>query len=112
MKMSKNTFQLANQMLGRSQNSKLFALQMRLEIASFTFIPQKYRSDGMYLALDAIIVGVDAQDRYLQKKASWTRKLVVITDGDNPIEVGDWELTARKMNSLHVNTTILFVFFV
>ncbi|TDL15840.1 SPOC domain-like protein [Rickenella mellea] len=61
--------------------------------------------------IDAIIVGIETQDRYLGNKKTWTRKLVMVTDGENPIEVEDWELTTKKMNALDVRTTIVGVDF-
>lgn len=60
-------------------------------------------------AIDAIIVGIETQDRYLKSKKTWTRKMVLITDGANPMEIEDWELTVRKMNSLDVMMTIVYV---
>ncbi|EJD04469.1 SPOC domain-like protein [Fomitiporia mediterranea MF3/22] len=61
--------------------------------------------------IDAIIVAIETQDRYLAKKKSWTRKLVVLTDGENPIEVEDWDVTVKKINDLQIATTIIGVDF-
>lgn len=33
--------------------------------------------------------------------------MVILTDGENPIEVEDWELTVKKMNTLNIITTIV-----
>lgn len=35
--------------------------------------------------------------------------MVLLTDGENPIEVEDWQATARKMNDLAVGLTIVYV---
>ncbi|KAG6895586.1 hypothetical protein C0992_000501, partial [Termitomyces sp. T32_za158] len=61
--------------------------------------------------LDAIIVGVQTQATHLASKKTWTRKIVLVTDGESPIEVEDWEATVDKMNSLGVSITIVGVDF-
>ena len=60
-------------------------------------------------AIDAIIVGIETQDRYLATRRKWTRKMVLLTDAERPIEIEDWEATADKMNSLNINLTIMYV---
>ncbi|KAL4254498.1 ATP-dependent DNA helicase II subunit 2 [Abortiporus biennis] len=60
--------------------------------------------------VDAIIVGVETQDRYLGKK-KWARRIVMITDGENPIEIEDWEATIAKMNQLKIKLSIVGVDF-
>lgn len=60
-----------------------------------------------FLAIDAIIVAIESQDDYLKKKKTWTRKMVVLTDGESPIEMEDWELTIKKINELQIITTIM-----
>ncbi|KAH7908209.1 SPOC like C-terminal domain-containing protein [Hygrophoropsis aurantiaca] len=59
--------------------------------------------------IDALIVGIETQDVYLAKKKSWTRKIFIITDGENPIEIEDWEATVKKMNALDINVTVVQV---
>ena len=54
-------------------------------------------------------MGIETQDVYLARKKTWTRKMVLLTDGENPIEVEDWQATARKMNDLAVGLTIVYV---
>ncbi|KAI0063150.1 SPOC domain-like protein [Artomyces pyxidatus] len=61
--------------------------------------------------IDAIIVGVETQDKYLASKKTWTRKMVLLTDGENPMEVEDWEATVKKMRSLDIQLTIVGVDF-
>ncbi|KAH8120739.1 SPOC domain-like protein [Phellopilus nigrolimitatus] len=61
--------------------------------------------------VDAIIVGIETQDKYLGKKKTWTRRMVLLTDGENPIEVEDWELTVKKMNDLQIITSIIGIDF-
>jgi ATP-dependent DNA helicase 2 subunit 2 len=62
------------------------------------------------LAIDALIVGVETQSRYLASKKTWTRKIVIVTDGESPIEVEDWEATVQKMDSLNISLTVVYVF--
>ncbi|KAG6902972.1 hypothetical protein C0995_008545 [Termitomyces sp. Mi166 len=59
--------------------------------------------------LDAIIVGIETQALYLASKKTWTRKIVLVTDGEGPIELEDWEVTVQKMNSLNISMTIVSV---
>ncbi|OCH84687.1 ku80-like protein [Obba rivulosa] len=62
-------------------------------------------------AIDALIVGIETQHQYLTRKATWTRKIVLITDGESPIEIEDWEATVKKMNSLEIGLTIVGIDF-
>ena len=55
-------------------------------------------------------MGIETQGQYLASKKTWTRKIVLITDGENPIEVEDWEATAKKMNSLNLGFTLVSVY--
>ncbi|KAH9855805.1 SPOC domain-like protein [Lenzites betulinus] len=61
--------------------------------------------------IDALIVAIETQDRELATKKTWTRKICILTDGENPMEVEDWEATASKMNSLGVQLTVVGVDF-
>ncbi|KAF8845541.1 ku80-like protein [Paxillus ammoniavirescens] len=61
--------------------------------------------------IDALIVGIETQDVYLEKKRTWTRKIVIITDGENPMEIEDWEATVKKMASLNISLTVVGVDF-
>jgi ATP-dependent DNA helicase 2 subunit 2 len=65
-------------------------------------------SFGCFLAIDALIVGIETQARYLAKKPTWTRKAVLVTDAESPIEVEDWEATVKKMDSLNINLTVMY----
>ncbi|EMD41347.1 hypothetical protein CERSUDRAFT_146244 [Gelatoporia subvermispora B] len=62
-------------------------------------------------AIDALIVGIETQQEYLERKPSWTRKIVLITDGESPIEIEDWEATVSKMNALKISLTVVGVDF-
>ncbi|KAH7883997.1 SPOC domain-like protein [Phlebopus sp. FC_14] len=61
--------------------------------------------------IDALIVAIETQDTYLEKKRTWTRKIVIVTDGASPIEIEDWEATVKKMASLGVALTVVGVDF-
>lgn len=61
------------------------------------------------VAIDALIVGIETQAKYLSSKKTWTRKIILVTDGENPIEVEDWEATVEKMNSLNIALTVVYV---
>ncbi|TFK76643.1 SPOC domain-like protein [Pluteus cervinus] len=60
--------------------------------------------------IDALIVGIETQANYLGTK-KWTRKIVIVTDGDNPIEIEDWEAIVKKMDGLDITLTIVGVDF-
>ncbi|KAI0770992.1 SPOC domain-like protein [Trametes elegans] len=61
--------------------------------------------------LDALIVAIETQDQFLGNKKTWTRNVCILTDGENPIEVEDWEATVKRMNDLNVHLTIVGVDF-
>ncbi len=52
-------------------------------------------------------MGIETQDRVLGNKKTWTRKIVLLTDGESPMEVEDWEATVQKMNALNVSLTVV-----
>ena len=54
-----------------------------------------------------MIVGIETQDIYLEKKRTWTRKIVLVTDGESPMEVEEWEAIVKKMSSLNIFLTIV-----
>ncbi|KAJ7226110.1 SPOC domain-like protein [Mycena pura] len=62
-------------------------------------------------ALDAVIVAVETQDTHLASKRTWTRKMMLITDGDSPIEVEDLPETIKRINSLNIAVTIVGIDF-
>ncbi|KAF8272335.1 SPOC like C-terminal domain-containing protein [Lactarius quietus] len=61
--------------------------------------------------VDALIVGAETLNNFLTKKPSWSGRMVLLTDGENPIEIGDWEAIARKLNTFNVRITIVGVDF-
>lgn len=52
-------------------------------------------------------MGIETQTRYLGAKKTWTRKIILLTDAQNPIEIEDWEATIEKMDSLGVSLTVM-----
>lgn len=62
----------------------------------------------MLPAIDALIVGIETQAQYLAKKATWTRKIVLVTDAESPIEIEDWEATVKKMDALNISLTVVY----
>ncbi|RDB29054.1 ATP-dependent DNA helicase II subunit 2 [Hypsizygus marmoreus] len=61
--------------------------------------------------IDALIVGIETQAEYLASKKTWTRKIIIVTDGESPIEVEDWEATVHKMDALDISLTVVGVDF-
>ena len=60
-------------------------------------------------AIDALIVAIETQAVHLANKKSWTRRIVLLTDGENPIEIEDWEATVSKMQDLNIGFTVMYV---
>ncbi|KAF8547086.1 SPOC domain-like protein [Imleria badia] len=61
--------------------------------------------------IDALIVGIETQDIYLEKKRTWTRKIVLVTDGESPMEIEEWEAIVKKMSGLNISLTVVGVDF-
>ncbi|KAJ7630413.1 SPOC domain-like protein [Roridomyces roridus] len=61
-------------------------------------------------ALDALIVAMETQEAYLGKK-KWTRNVVVVTDGENPIEVKDLKGIVRRLKDLQIRLTVVGIDF-
>ncbi|KAJ7102505.1 SPOC domain-like protein [Mycena belliarum] len=68
-------------------------------------------SDDAGDPLDAVIVAIETQDDHLAAKRTWTRKLVLVTDGENPIEVEDLDETINRINKLGISVTIVGIDF-
>ena len=65
-------------------------------------------SDPLFLlAINGLIVAIQTQSEYLIKKPSWTRRIVLVTDAETPLQIDDWEATVDKINELAINTTIM-----
>lgn len=64
---------------------------------------------SLFQVLDGIIVATWVQNNELGKKASWTRKLYIITDGQNPLEIeeDDVDGTVEKLNDWNVELTLM-----
>ena len=59
--------------------------------------------------LDGLIVGTYVQNTELGKK-SWKRKAVILTDGQNPLEIEDEDVdnTVNKLNDWGVELTVMY----
>jgi len=111
MRTSLSIFQLVNPTQAQWPRSTLSKLQQLLETVGSPLKPSgRLRVTSYSLAIDALIVGVETQGRYLASKKTWTRRVVIVTDGESPIEVEDWEATVLKMDSLNVSLTVVYVF--
>jgi ATP-dependent DNA helicase 2 subunit 2 len=62
------------------------------------------------LAVDALIVGAETLSIYLRTKRTWTGRIVLLTDGESPIQIENWELIAKKLSSFNFRITIMYVF--
>ncbi|KAG2023769.1 Ku80 [Coprinopsis cinerea AmutBmut pab1-1] len=61
--------------------------------------------------LDALVVGIEAQKLYLGNKKTWTRKIFLITDGERPIEIEDWQDIVNSMLTNDVRLTVVGIDF-
>uniref|UniRef100_D8QKI4 ATP-dependent DNA helicase II subunit 2 n=1 Tax=Schizophyllum commune (strain H4-8 / FGSC 9210) TaxID=578458 RepID=D8QKI4_SCHCM len=61
--------------------------------------------------MDALIVAVQMQDEVLNSKKTWTRKITIVTDGESPMELEDWEATVQKINELGVRLAVVGIDF-
>ncbi|KAJ3563470.1 hypothetical protein NP233_g8920 [Leucocoprinus birnbaumii] len=62
-------------------------------------------------AVDSLIVGIETQADYLQSRKTWTRKIVLLTNAESPLELEDWEATVKKMDDLGISLTVIGVDF-
>ncbi|KAF7319822.1 Ku domain-containing protein [Mycena kentingensis (nom. inval.)] len=63
-------------------------------------------------AFDALIVAMEAQQDELKTKRTWTRKIVIVTDADAPIEIDDQlDPIVRKMNEYAISLTVVGIDF-
>ncbi|KAH8830040.1 ku80-like protein [Flagelloscypha sp. PMI_526] len=61
--------------------------------------------------MDALIVAIQTQADFLGTKKTWTRRIILITDGETPMELEDWHLTTDKLVQDQVHTVIIGVNF-
>ena len=61
------------------------------------------------LAVDALIVGAETLGNYLRTKRSWTGRIVLLTDGESPMEIEKWESIAKKLSEFSYRITIMYV---
>jgi len=59
--------------------------------------------------LDGVIVAMETQAQYLDSKRTWTRKMIIVTDGETPMEQSDWESTVDKLKEYGVKTLVVCV---
>ncbi|KAI0035265.1 SPOC like C-terminal domain-containing protein [Vararia minispora EC-137] len=63
--------------------------------------------------VNALVVGIETQNVYLKTKKTWTRRIVLLTDGENPLEIDDyvWKSAAHMIDKNAVYLTIVGVDF-
>uniref|UniRef100_A0A8H7Y8Y4 ATP-dependent DNA helicase II subunit 2 n=1 Tax=Psilocybe cubensis TaxID=181762 RepID=A0A8H7Y8Y4_PSICU len=108
---SKNTNNHLNKTKGGYENVVEYIPIGKPNAKTLARIDALQPSDTSGDPIDALIVGIDTQSRYLGTKKTWTRKIVIVTDGESPIEVEDWEATVAKMDELEVKLTVVGVDF-
>lgn len=59
-------------------------------------------------AISAIVIAVDMIDTFT-KKLKWNRKIVLVTDGQGPIDGDDLSDISKKMNDSNIELTVLWV---
>lgn len=58
-------------------------------------------------AISAVVVAVDLIDTFT-KKLKWIRKIVLVTDGQGPMDADDVSDIAAKMNDSNIELTVLY----
>ena len=61
-------------------------------------------------AIDALIVGAETLSNYLRTKRTWTGRIVLLTDGESPMEIENWESIAKKLSKFEYRITIMYDF--
>jgi hypothetical protein len=79
------------------------------EIVCYPHFFPSLTSLTLCLAVDALIVGAETLSHYLRTKRSWTGKIVLLTDGESPIEIEKWESIAKMLSSFNFRITIVYV---
>ncbi|KAK7468469.1 ATP-dependent DNA helicase yku80 [Stygiomarasmius scandens] len=60
--------------------------------------------------IDALIVATKTQEEWLGKK-KWSKKITLVTDGQNIMELEDWESSVAKLNELEISFLLVGVDF-
>jgi len=86
-----------------------YAVIVRLDEFLFNSRPNRHLSSRIICdaAIDALIVAIETQHIYLASKRTWTRKIVILTDGESPIELDEWENTAQAVNDRNITLSIM-----
>ena len=80
---------------------ELFLISVQIAISHFR-IP-------FNTVIDALIVAIETQHTYLFSKKTWMHRIVILTDGESPIKLGEWENTAQAVNDCNLFLTVMYV---
>ncbi|KAG9310306.1 SPOC domain-like protein [Chiua virens] len=82
-----------------------------ITFGSEKYIPIGQPNSGTLAKLDELQASETAGDRkspsILRKKRTWTRKMVLVTDGESPMEIEQWETIVKKMSEFNVSLTVV-----
>ncbi|KAK0446455.1 SPOC domain-like protein [Desarmillaria tabescens] len=108
---SEDTDNIVNQKNGGYENVSEYIHIAQPNAATLAKLDRLEPSDTTGDPIDCLIVGIETQADHLSSKKTWTRKIVLVTDGENPIEIEDWQATVKKLNDLDIALTIVGIDF-
>ncbi|KAG7450798.1 SPOC domain-like protein [Guyanagaster necrorhizus] len=108
---SEDTDNIVNQKNGGYENVFEYIHIAQPNAATLAKLDQLEPSETTGDPIDCLIVGIETQADHLGSKKTWTRKIILVTDGENPIEIEDWEATVKKLNELDISLTIVGIDF-
>ncbi|KAK0208010.1 SPOC domain-like protein [Desarmillaria ectypa] len=108
---SEDTDNIVNQNNGGYENVSEYIYIAQPNAATLAKLDRLEPSETTGDPIDCLIVGIETQANYLGSKTTWTRKIVLVTDGENPMEIEDWQATVKKLNDLDIALTIVGIDF-
>ncbi|KAK0232849.1 SPOC domain-like protein [Armillaria fumosa] len=108
---SEDTDNIVNQMNGGYENVSEYIHIAQPNAVTLAKLDRLEPSETTGDPIDCLIVGIETQADHLGSKKTWTRKIILVTDGENPIEIEDWDATVKKLNGLDIALTIVGIDF-
>ncbi|KAK0198079.1 SPOC domain-like protein [Armillaria mellea] len=108
---SEDTDNIVNQKNGGYENVFEYIHIAQPNAATLAKLDRLEPSETTGDPIDCLIAGIETQADHLSSKKTWTRKIILVTDGENPIEIEDWDATVKKLNDLDITLTIVGIDF-
>ncbi|KAK0465650.1 SPOC domain-like protein [Armillaria novae-zelandiae] len=108
---SQDTDNIVNQKNGGYENVTEYIHIAQPSAATLAKLDRLEPSETTGDPIDCLIAGIETQADHLGSKKTWTRKIILVTDGENPIEIEDWDATVKKLNGVDIALTIVGIDF-